>query len=171
MTMNLSTDLKPGTYTIDLARSTCRLDAAHAFGLKPVAATMAIRAGTVTIGADPVASSASASLDAASFRSDDAKRDKDIRGKRFFDAARHPVVSFRSTGCERAATGWRMTGVLSVRGTDSDVTLAITGLAPTADGYRCTATCTIDRVTAGVRAGRGIVARPVRITLEIHAVA
>lgn len=164
------TELEPGTYTIDLARSRCRLDATHAFGLKPVAATLAIRAGTVTIGADPAASSASASLDAASFRSDDAKRDKEVRGKRFLDAARHPVIAFRSTGCERAAIGWRMAGVLSVRGTDSDATLTITGLTPTANGYRCTATCTIDRVTAGVRAGRGIIARPVRITLDIHAV-
>jgi polyisoprenoid-binding protein YceI len=154
MTTNLSTDLRPGTYTIDQNLSTCTLHAAHAFGLKPVTATMAIRAGTVTIGADPARSSASAQLDAATFRSDDPKRDKDVRGKRFLAVADHPVIAFRSTGCVRAAAGWQMTGVLSVE--------------PTTAGYRCTAGCTLDRVAAGVKAGRGIIARPVHLEFEVY---
>ncbi|WP_030438834.1 YceI family protein [Actinoplanes subtropicus] len=168
MTTNLSTDLRPGTYTIDQSQSTCTLRAAHAFGLKPVTATMAIRAGTVTIGADPVRSSASAQLDAATFRSDDPKRDKDIRGKRFLAVTDHPVIAFRSTGCVRAAAGWQVTGVLSVRGTDSEVTLTLDGIEPTTAGYRCTASCTLDRVAAGVKAGRGIIARPVHLEFEIY---
>jgi polyisoprenoid-binding protein YceI len=164
MTTNLSTDLRPGTYTIDQNRSTCTLHAAHAFGLKPVTATMAIRAGTVTIGADPARSSASAQLDAATFRGDDPKRDKDIRGKRFLAVTDHPVIAFRSTGCVRAAAGWQVTGVLSVR----EVTLAIDGIEPTTAGYRCTASCTLDRVAAGVKAGRGIIARPVHLEFEVY---
>ncbi|MCU7725075.1 YceI family protein [Actinoplanes sp. KI2] len=168
MTTNLSTDLRPGTYLIDQDQSVCTLHAAHAFGLKPVTATMAIRAGTVTIGADPAQSSASAQLDAATFRSDDPRRDKDIRGKRFLAAADHPVIAFRSTGCTRSAAGWRMTGMLSVRGTDSEVTLTLYAVEPTTTGYRCTASCTLDRVTAGVKAGRGIIARPVRLELEVY---
>ena len=168
MTTNLSTDLRPGTYTIDQTQSTCTLHAAHAFGLKPVTATMAIRAGTVTIGADPARSSASAQLDAATFRSDDPKRDKDIRGKRFLAVADHPVIAFRSTGCVRSAEGWQVTGVLSVRGTDSEVTLALDTVEPTTTGYRCTASCTLDRVAAGVKAGRGIIARPVHLEFEVY---
>jgi len=168
MTTNLSTDLRPGTYSIDQNHSTCTLHAAHAFGLKSVTATMAIRAGTVTIGADPARSSASAQLDAATFRSDDPKRDKDIRGKRFLAVADHPVIAFRSTGCVRAAAGWQLTGVLSVRGTDSEVTLTLDTIEPAAAGYRCTASCTLDRVAAGVKAGRGIVARPVHLEFEVY---
>ncbi|WP_433366283.1 YceI family protein [Actinoplanes sp. CA-142083] len=170
MTTNLSTDLRPGTYTIDLAHSTCTLTAAHAFGLKPVTATMAIRGGTVTIGADPFRSSASAQIDAASFRSDDPKRDRDIRGKRFLSVTDHPVIAFRSTACARSGGGWQLTGVLSVRGTDSEVVLTIDTVEPTAEGYRCVARCTLDRVTAGVKAGRGIIARPVHLELDIRAV-
>jgi polyisoprenoid-binding protein YceI len=168
MTTNLSTDLRPGTYTIDQTQSVCTLHTTHAFGLKPVTATMAIRAGTVTIGADPARSSASAQLDAATFRSDDPKRDRDIRGKRFLAAADHPVIAFRSTGCARAAAGWQLTGVLSVRGTDSEVTLTLDAVEPTIAGYRCTARCTLDRVAAGVRAGRGLIARPVHLELEVY---
>ena len=125
MTTNLSTDIRPGTYSIDLARSTCRLRAAHVFGLKPVEATMAIRSGTITIAADPGRSTASAELDAGSFTSDDPRRNKDVRGKRFLDAARHPVIAFRSTGCTRTPDGWRLAGVLRVRGRDSEVALAL----------------------------------------------
>jgi polyisoprenoid-binding protein YceI len=168
MTTNLSTDLRPGTYTIDQTQSTCTLHAAHAFGLKPVTATMAIRAGTVTIGADPARSSASAQLDAATFRSDDPKRDRDIRGKRFLAADSHPVIAFRSTGCARAAAGWQVTGVLSVRGTDSEVTLTLGTVEPATTGYRCTASGTLDRVAAGIKAGRGIIARPVHLEFEVY---
>jgi polyisoprenoid-binding protein YceI len=172
MTTNLSTDIRPGTYAIDLARSTCRLTATHAFGLKPVEVTMAIRAGTITVAADPARSTASAELDAGTFRTDDPRRDKDIRGKRFLDVARHPVIAFRSTGCTRSAGGgWQLAGVLRVRGHDSEVTLVLDDLEPTADGYRFVARCTLDRVAAGVKSGRGIIARPIHIELDIRATA
>jgi polyisoprenoid-binding protein YceI len=164
MTTNLSTQIRPGTYSIDLTRSTCTLVATHAFGLKPVTATVAVGGGTVTVGTDPAACSASAHLDAATFTSDDPRRNKDVRGKRFLDAESFPAIGFRSTGC----TPRELTGVLSVRGTDSEVTLQLGDVSRTAGGYRCTASCTIDRVTAGVKGGRGIIARPVRITLDIH---
>jgi polyisoprenoid-binding protein YceI len=166
-TTNLSLDIRPGTYAIDPAASTCRLFATHAFGLKPVTATMAIRGGTVTVAADPVRSTASAELDAGTFHTDDPRRDRDITGKRFLDAGGHPVIAFRSTGCAVSAQGWQRTGVLRVRDVDSEVTMLVAGIAETADGFRCTAHCTLDRVTAGVRGGRGIVARPVRIELAV----
>ena len=41
---------------------------------------------------------------------------------------------------------------------------------PDGDGYRLVAGCTVDRVAAGVTAGRLVIGRLVRVTLEIHAV-
>jgi polyisoprenoid-binding protein YceI len=163
MNTNLSTEIQPGTYTVDPARSVCRFTATHAMGLKPVDGTMAIRSGTVTVAADPSRSMASAELDAATFRTDDARRDKDVTGKRFLDADRHPVIAFRSTGCR----GSQIDGVLSVRGGACDVTLAIVGCESTMDGYRFTAMCVVDRVAAGVTAGRGIIGRRIRLTLDV----
>jgi polyisoprenoid-binding protein YceI len=162
MNTEQSTEVRPGTYTIDTARSTCRLVATHAFGLMPVNASVAISGGTVTLTADPARYTASATLAAASFNSGNARRDKDI-SKRFFDAARYPQIAFRSTGFNSR----RMTGVLSVRGTDSPVTLEITSWASTGDGYRASATTVVDRMAAGVRAGRGMAARTVKITLDL----
>ena len=169
MTTNLSTQIQPGTYTVDPARSSCRMIATHVFGLKPVDASMTVERGTVMVGADPARSTASAEVAAGSFRSDDPRRDKDIRGKRFLDAGRFPVISFRSTGFTADGESRLLTGVLNVRGQDSPVTLAVESAEATADGCHFTATCTVDRVAAGVRAGRAIIARTVRITLDLYA--
>jgi len=162
MNTELSTQIRPGTYSIDPSRSTCSLVATHTFGLMPVKATVAISGGTVTLTTDPARYSASATLAAASFRSGNRLRDRDV-STRFFNSKRYPQIAFRSTGFN----GRRMTGVLSLRGTDSPVTLEIASWASTGNGYRASATTEIDRFAAGVKAGRGMVARKVRLTLEL----
>ena len=116
---------------------------------------MTIRSGTVMVAAEPRRSTVSAEIDAASWTTDDARRDRDVRGRRFLDAANHPVIGFRSTRLVGAAEGWQIVGVLSVRGGSTEVTLDLTSMEPTADGYRFTATATVDRVAAGVDRGPG----------------
>jgi polyisoprenoid-binding protein YceI len=164
--LRLEGDIRPGTYLIDPARSTVRLAATHVFGLKPVDATLAIRSGTVMVGTRPDQSTVSADLDAGSFTTDDPRRDKDVRGKRFLAAETHPAIGFRSTGLTRTADGWQLTGVLSIRGGSAPVTLELLGAEPTADGYLFRAATTVDRVAAGVAAGRALIGRHVRVTVE-----
>ena len=168
MTDNLltATDIRPGTYRVDPTRSTVRFTATHVFGLKPVDGTMIIRSGTVSVADEPRRSSASATIDATSFATDNPKRDRDIKSKRFLDAGNHPVIGFRST---RVTGGdhWQIAGVLSVRGGSADVTLDLVEIAPTVDGYRFTATTTVDRVAAGVGAGRAIIGRTLKATLTL----
>ena len=168
MTQNLRLegDIRPGTYQIDPARSEVRLTATHVFGLKPVDATMAIRSGTVMVGSRPEQSTVSAELDAASFTTDDPRRDKDVRGKRFLAVESHPVIGFRSTGVARTAAGWEITGVLAVRGGSAPVTLTVVDFQQRGIGYRFRAMTTVDRAAAGVTAARGLIRRDVRITVE-----
>jgi polyisoprenoid-binding protein YceI len=169
MTENLrtSTDIRPGTYLIDPARSRAEFTATHVFGLKPVHGTMAVRSGTVMVAAEPRRSTVSAELDAGSFTTDDPRRDKDVRGKRFLRAAEFPVIAFRSTRLSRSSEGWQVVGVLSVCGGSAEVTLDMTDMTPTVDGYRFTATTVVDRVSAGVASGRAIIGRMVEIRLTI----
>jgi polyisoprenoid-binding protein YceI len=173
MTDNLqtSTDIRPGTYLIDPARSTAEFTATHVFGLKPVHGTMAVRSGTVMVADEPRRSTVSAELDAATFTTDDERRNSDVRGKRFLDVANHPVIGFRSTRLVRSGSRWQLTGVLAVRGGSAEVALDLTGGAATADGYRFTATTTVDRVAAGVAAGRAIIGRMVEIRLTVYVTA
>ncbi|MEU8233858.1 YceI family protein [Actinoplanes sp. NPDC048967] len=162
----LEGDIRPGTYVIDSARSSVKLTAAHTFGLKPVDATFAVRSGTVMVGARPEQSTVSADLDAASFTTDDPRRDKDVRGKRFLAADTYPAIGFRSTGLNRTADGWQLTGVLSIRGGSAPLTLSIVDVQPVTDGYHVRAATTVDRVAAGVGAGRALIGRHVRVTVE-----
>jgi polyisoprenoid-binding protein YceI len=168
MTDDLSTqtDIRPGTYRIDPARSEARFTATHAFGLKPVHGTVAVTAGTVTVAAEPRRSTVSAEIDATTWTTEDPRRDRDIKGKRFLNVADHPTIGFRSTRVTGGA-GWQITGILSVRGGSTEVTLDLTGTTPTVDGYRLTATTTVDRFAAGVTAGRGLIGRTVQIALAL----
>ena len=111
---------------------------------------------------EPRRSTVSAEIDAASWKTDDAKRDKDVRGKRFLDVERHPTIGFRSTHLVRSGEGWQIAGVLSVRGGSAEIVLDLTEMEPTADGYRFIATAKVDRVAAGVTGGRAIIAPPRR---------
>ena len=163
-----STDIRPGTYTIDAARSTVEFTATHVFGLKPVHGTMSVRYGTVTVATEPRRSTLSAELDAASFTTDDERRNRDIRGKRFLDVAQFPVIGFRSTRLARSADGgWQVVGELAVRGGSTEVTLDLTGMEPADGGYRISAATTVDRVAAGVAGGRAIIGRLLTIRLTV----
>ncbi|HET6530758.1 MAG TPA: YceI family protein [Actinoplanes sp.] len=160
---NTLTRIQPGTYAIDPIRSEVRFTATHVFGLKPVNGTMAIRAGTVTVAAEPRRSTVSAEIDAASWATDDARRDRDVRGKHFLDVQRHPAIGFRSTRVVQGADGWQVIGELSVRGGCCEVTLTLTDIGPD----RFTATGRVDRFAAGVGGGRAIIGRHLDVTLTV----
>jgi polyisoprenoid-binding protein YceI len=169
MTDNLRTDIgiRPGTYRVDPTRSAVTFTATHVFGLKPVEGTMRIRSGTVMVAEEPRRSTVSAEIDAASWLTDDARRDRDVKGRRFLNVADHPVIGFRSTHVVRGAAGWQIAGVLSVRGGSAEVTLDLTEIAPTVDGHRFTATATVDRIAAGVTTGRPLIGRYLSVTLTV----
>jgi polyisoprenoid-binding protein YceI len=166
MTTAIRPDVRPGTYRIDPSRSSVRFTATHVFGLKPVDGTLAVASGTLVVADPPHRSTVSVDLDAASFTTDDPRRDKDVRGTRFLAAAAHPAIGFRSTGLTRTADGWQLAGILSIRGGSAPVALSIVDGGPTVDGYRFRATTTVDRVAAGVSGGRALIGRHVRVTVE-----
>ncbi|MEV0901856.1 YceI family protein [Actinoplanes sp. NPDC049802] len=170
MTTTTLTSIRTGTYAIYPARSVCRFTVPHVFGLKPVTGTMALVTGTLSVASDPERSIASAEFDATTFTTDDPRRDRDIRGRRFLDTANHPEIGFRSTGVHRTAEGWRLTGVLTVRGGFCEVALKLVSVLADCDCYRLTASCVVDRVAAGVAAGRPLIGRHVRIDLDLYAV-
>ena len=166
---NTMTDLRPGTYTIDTARSAVTFTATHVFGLKPVHGTMTVRAGTVVVAEQARRSTVSAEIDVASWTTDDARRDRDVRGRKFLDAGAHPVIGFRSTRLTRGADGWQILGELSVRGGSCEVTLAVTEVSATVDGCLVTATARVDRLAAGITTGRAIIGRWIDVTVTMCA--
>jgi polyisoprenoid-binding protein YceI len=69
------------------------------------------------------AASVSVDVECASIRTGIALRDRHLRGPRFLDAARYPVISVRSTRIERPDSVLLVSGRLGLRGAERDVSL------------------------------------------------
>ncbi|GAA0810091.1 YceI family protein [Spirilliplanes yamanashiensis] len=166
METNTRATVQPGTYRLDPVHTTIRFTAYHLWGVKPVAGTFTLRSGVVVVAHDQRRSTVAAELDAASFHTDDPRRDRDVTGK-FLHAAAHPTIAFRATATDSA----RLDGVLTVRGTESPLALEVGPPEPLdGGGWRCAATARVDRFAAGVTTGRGIVHRWLDVELTVVAV-
>jgi polyisoprenoid-binding protein YceI len=77
--------------------------------------------------ANPSKSSVEATIDAASIDTRDAKRDEHLRGADFFEVAKFPKLTFKSTKVEKAGEGLKVTGDLTIRGVTKSVVLDVAG--------------------------------------------
>ena len=88
--------------------------------------------GTVVLDpADLTRSTVEATIDVTSVDTRDAKRDEHLKGADFFDVARFPRITFKSTKVEKAGEGLKVTGDLTMKGVTRPVVLEVAG--PTAE--------------------------------------
>jgi polyisoprenoid-binding protein YceI len=88
--------------------------------------------GTVVIDpADLTRSTVEASIDVTSVDTRDAKRDEHLKGADFFEVAKFPRITFKSTKVEKAGEGLKVTGDLTMKGVTRSVVLDVAG--PTAE--------------------------------------
>ncbi len=81
---------------------------------------------------DLTKSTVEATIDAASIDTRIADRDNHLRSPDFFDVAKYPTITFKSTKVEAAGAGkLKVTGDLTMRGVTKSVVLAVEG--PTAE--------------------------------------
>ncbi len=143
-------DVRTGTYRIDPTRSRISFVVRTRLGLFPVRGTFEVRSGEVSVAERPTSSTVHAVVDAASFSSGIARRDRDVRSRRFLDVATVPDIVF--TG-KASGDGTTVVGEL-VRGEHRvPVTLQITGAESVQDaagGYRVSAVSRVDRAALGV---------------------
>jgi polyisoprenoid-binding protein YceI len=88
--------------------------------------------GTVEIDEkDPTKSKVDVEIEISSVNTRNAKRDEHLRAGDFFEAAKHPKMTFKSTKVELAKDGsMKITGDLTLRGVTKPVTLAAAALSP-----------------------------------------
>jgi polyisoprenoid-binding protein YceI len=154
-----------GHYDIDPTASVITIRTRHLFGLGPVSATLAVRAGTVSI-AEPLAESAvEAEADVASFRSANSQRDQAVLSARFLDLGRHPVMTFASGRVDPVRR--ELAGILTVRGVSRPVSFSIGDFTVTPGAFTARATMRIDRTQFGITAARGLAARYLDVTAEV----
>ncbi len=66
------------------------------------------------------------SADVASIDTGDAKRDEHLKSPEFFDVAKFPKLTFKSTKITKAGKGYKLKGELTIHGVTKEVTLDAT---------------------------------------------
>lgn len=161
-----------GVYVIDPDRSTLLYTGRHMFGLGTVRARFTITSGEVRVAADIGSSSVVASVDAGSFSSNSARRDKDVRSAALLDADTYPEIRFRSTALHEHGDLWRLEGDVTAHGSTIPVPVDIHGVARDGNEIRVTARAErLDRLSFGITKARGMVGRFLDLDLDIVAVA
>lgn len=160
-----------GTYSIDPLRSTVSYSSRHMFGLGTVHASFTVTSGTVSVAEPLDGSRVEASIDAGSFHSDSAKRDRDVTSDRLLDAATYPEITFSSTGLRRHGDGFLVDGTVTCHGAAVNVELTVTEALTEADGIRFRARAEhLDRRAWGITQAKGFVGRFLDLDVDVLAV-
>jgi polyisoprenoid-binding protein YceI len=168
-----------GTWTIDAVHSHVGFVVKHMMVSK-VRGRFGTFSGQFTTAEDPLASTVSVSIDAASIDTNNETRDNHVRSGDFFDAENHPMITFTSKSVRVEDGDFFIDGDLTIRGVTKVVTLAVDApeFGPTPKGGTkagFSATTEINRSDFGVSyngpiPGGGVtVSEKVQIVLEIEA--
>ena len=123
--MTTATLVGAGAWTADIAHTRVTFAARHLFG-QTVHGTIAVTAGTVEVGEDGCPQRFHATLDPRSIGTAHARRDADLRGKRFLAVAAHPLMEVVADRIAATADGWCADAVLRARGCEAPLRIDAT---------------------------------------------
>jgi polyisoprenoid-binding protein YceI len=124
-----------GTYVLDAAHKRVGFVAKHLMIAK-VRGHFAEATATITIGEDPILSSVTASITAASIETGQVDRDNHLRSGDFFEAEKYPTLEFRSTGIKsHAGAEFVLDGELTIKGVTKPVELVVEFEGAAVNGY------------------------------------
>lgn len=114
------------TYTIDSAHSSAQFKVRHMM-IANVKGEFDKISGSVNYDpANPSAASAEASIDVASISTREADRDNHLKSADFFDVAKYPSITFKSSSVSKDGDGgYKVAGELTIRGVTKPVTLEV----------------------------------------------
>ena len=129
---------------------------------RPVTGTLPVRSATVEVGADGQPERVRAELELAGVDTGSARRDRDLRGKRFLDVERGDVLLFTAGPATATADGWTLPGELDLHGARCPVVLQVQRTGPSS----VRATAQLDRRDLGIRVPRLMVGSVVVVTVD-----
>jgi polyisoprenoid-binding protein YceI len=144
-----TTQLPAGTWQLDTGATTVNVSA-KMLGVFTVPATLAVTSGTIEIDANHEVTGVDITVDAASFSSKNAKRNKHVLSSDFLDADNHATISFRAEHVSSNDATYTSAGIVTIKGQSWPVDVAIAGVDVTGDTGSFTATTTVDRKAIGV---------------------
>jgi len=167
-------DVPPaGRYEIQPERTVVRFRTRAIFGLLPVRGTYRVTGGHIRLH-DPVESSTvTVTVDAASFDSGNAERDRHVRSADFLAVEEHPEITFRAGRVRPAGDGEPavLDGELTVRGVRRPVSLTVLTVRSGENGRDLVATArtVVDRYEFGITRSKGMAGRRQVLELEVTA--
>jgi polyisoprenoid-binding protein YceI len=149
--MTTATSVGAGTWTADLTQTRAAFAARHLFG-QTVHGTIAVTGGTLDVGPDAQPRRFQATLDPASIDTGNARRDRDLRGRRFLDAGTYPLMEATADDIDVAADRWRASAVLRVGRSEAPLRIeAQLDILPTEARLLVSGTAQLDLRNAGIR--------------------
>ncbi len=172
-------DYIAGTWEIDPAHSHVGFVARHLMVSK-VRGSFTRFEGQIITAANPLESSATATIDMTSLSTGNEMRDNDVKGENFLDAAGHPTMTFTSTGVRAEGDGYKLDGDLTIKGIThpAELTVELNGFGADPRGgtkVGFSATGDINRNDYGITAnmvlptGGVMVSEKIQLTIEIEA--
>ncbi|CAI7976834.1 YceI family protein [Frankia sp. Hr75.2] len=172
-----------GTWTLDPAHTRIGFAARHAM-VTTVRGQFTSVQGTLELdGANPTASTASVTIDTASFDTGVADRDGHVKSPDLLDVAQFPTITFVSTGAKlgKDEDSYVLAGDLTIRGVTRPVELAITFEGSSKDPFGnvragFTGTTSISRKDFGLtynavlETGGVLISDKVKIELDVSAI-
>ena len=168
-----------GTWEIDPAHTHVGFVARHLMVSK-VRGSFTKVEGQIITAANPLESSATATIDMDSLNTGNEQRNSDVKGENFLDTANHPTMTYRSTGIRSVGGEIIADGELTIKGITHPVSLKVevNGFGP--DPYGGTraglsATGEINRTDYGITAnmvlptGGVMVSEKIQLVLEVEA--
>ena len=121
--------LAADTWNIDGAHSQTGFSVKH-FMISTVRGDFDKTEGKVVLDeADVTKSTVEATIDVASVSTRDEKRDTHLKGPDFFEVAKFPKMTFKSTKVERDGAGYKITGDLTIKDVTKPVVLTVDAIS------------------------------------------
>ena len=122
------------TWTIDTAHSAVNFQTKH-LAVSTVRGSITGVKGTIVLDEkDVTKSTVTATMEASSVTTSNDRRDTHLKSPDFFDVAKNPQLSFKSTGIKRVGAKLQLIGDLTLAGVTKSITLDLDGPAPPQKG-------------------------------------
>lgn len=155
-----------GRWVLDPHRTCIATRTRAMFGLFPVTGRFRLKAGEIVIGTEPAACSVTATVDAKTFESGNARRDADVVSAALLDAECHSDIVFTSSLVQGDGDRWVVTGELTIHGVTRPLELAVTTTEPEGGTARISAAARLDRRQFNITGKRGLVGNKVSLVID-----
>lgn len=123
------------TYTIDASHSVVAFSVRHMMVATTKGAFADVKGTVVADAEDLSRSSVQVEIAVASINTNNADRDNHLRAPDFFDAAKYPMITFKSNKIEKKGDGYVATGMLTIKGVSREIALPFSVAGPITDPW------------------------------------